>query len=483
MRLLESLSSRKNLWLFAIIFIEGYAVLAAELLAIRLLVPFVGSGTEIISIIISAVLLPLAVGYHAGSVAYKREHNRRGKRGKKVAALRQILVRNIISVMVFFTFGLSYFFLEVFFGLLEVGGITSHLAKAAVYCAVFLVYPVYLLGQTMPIVSNYFSETSLSKATGTMLFFSTLGSFLGSVFSTLVLMMTIGVHNTVIVTLALLFLLVLVIKQKLAFEVLTAGFVLIFAVMLNQDGLFKKNNIHLNNAYSIISVHELEHEEGSRIMSVNRSASSKVANEPKNRFPYIQYIEDNFIYSYMGEEPLRVLVIGAGGFTMGLGDAQSHYTFVDIDPDIKEVSEKYFLRQELGKRKEFVAASARAFLRREKGEYDLIIIDAYTNYYTIPAECVTQEFFQAVKERLAPGGAVVANYIISPNMDDKFARRAQNTFASVFPQAGRQVIGNYSPWVKDRTQLLNNLFIYKDQGVDDRVIYRDDLNTYSIDKY
>ena len=58
--------SIRDRFLFFVIFLEGFVVLSLELLAIRLTIPFVGSGTDTISIIIAAVLLPLAFGYYRG---------------------------------------------------------------------------------------------------------------------------------------------------------------------------------------------------------------------------------------------------------------------------------------------------------------------------------------------------------------------------------------------------------------------------------
>ena len=52
--------------LFVVIVLEGYVVLATELLAIRQSIPYVGGGTDTVSIVIAAVLLPLALGYWAG---------------------------------------------------------------------------------------------------------------------------------------------------------------------------------------------------------------------------------------------------------------------------------------------------------------------------------------------------------------------------------------------------------------------------------
>lgn len=458
-------------------------MLATELLAIRLLIPFVGSGTEVISITISAVLLPLAIGYHKGSKAFHREYSRAIKAGRRPKTLREVLVKNILTVMVMLCFGLSYFFLDLFFEIFRSLGVVSPLIKTALYGAVFLVYPVYLLGQTIPIVSNYFSRNSLSEATGMMLFFSTLGSFLGSVFSTLILMMTVGVNNTVIVTMAMLFLAVLLVKKKPTFEVFFAASLVIFTFLLNQDSLFNKNKIYSNNAYSTIQVKDTA-VPGERIMYVNKSPSSKIGDDASSRFQYIAYIEDNFIYTYKETEPLKILVIGAGGFTLGAHDRKNEYTFVDIDPDIKHVSEDYFLKSKLGRNKKFYASSARSFLQNNKDKYDLIVIDAYTNLLSIPSECVTVEFFREVKEKLQGEGVVIANFIGSASFRDKFAIRLYNTFNEVFPTFTRHIIGDYSPWRGTEEPLLNNLYIYINrEDINDKAVYSDDLNTHSLDKY
>ena len=55
-----------SLILLVAVALEGYVVLAVELLAIRQLTPYVGNATDTVAIVIAAVLLPLAFGYEAG---------------------------------------------------------------------------------------------------------------------------------------------------------------------------------------------------------------------------------------------------------------------------------------------------------------------------------------------------------------------------------------------------------------------------------
>jgi hypothetical protein len=481
----------KTLLLFFIILIEGYVVLACELLAIRQLIPFVGSGTETISIIISAVLLPLAIGYHFGGRSFKTAYHKARLKGKERLSVRKILLRNIISSLAILSLGLSYVFLEIFFPLIETLNIHNRLLQTALFSSLFLVTPVFLLGQTVPLVSNYFSRAKLSEITGKMLFFSTTGSFLGSVFSTIILMTFIGVHYTVIITLSLLAVLALLLSRRLlSYEPFFCLFILSLLFMMNNNSMMQMLHIVSDNNYNLVRIIDVPKDEA-RILEANRSWSSKVSKDPKNNFVYWNYIQKMYIDPIMqpGSAPKDILIIGAGGFTIGLPDKINHYVFVDIDPALKDISEKYFLKEKLSPNKHFAPASARAFVRGHDKKYDFILLDAYTNVISLPMEVTTREFLLDTKKLLKDNGILIANIISSPTFQDRFSVRYHNTFASVFPIFSRQIIVDYDGWepAKDfatmRKQARNVLYIYYNNTLmDDRVVYTDDRNTYSLDR-
>lgn len=475
----------KTRLLFLVILVEGYVVLACELLAIRQLIPFVGSGTETISIIISAVLLPLAIGYHYGGLSYKRHFENAKKHGKRHLSVRKVLLKNIISALAILTLGLSYVFMEVFFALMNAINIHHRLAQTALYSGLFLVTPVFLLGQTVPLISNYFSRSKLSEITGKMLFFSTVGSFLGSVFSTIVLMTIIGVHNTVIVTLGMLGAMgLLLTRKRFNYEMVFIGLIMLALWGMNSNNTMRKFKIVSNNAYNTVSILDLP-SQGAKVLMANRSASSKISKSRDNMFAYCQYIEANFIAPLRegsNETPRDILILGAGGFTMGHDDTFNRYTFVDIDKDLKSVAEEHFLQEKLSPNKRFVPMSARAFVHSDHQKYDLIIVDLYTNVVSLPMESVTREFLLDVKKLLKDDGIVLANVISSPAYDDKFTVRYNNTFASVFPTYSRQIIGKFNPWT-EQTNDVNILYMYFNSPlVGDSTVYTDDRNTFSLDR-
>lgn len=478
----------KTQLLFLVIFIEGYVVLATELLAIRLLIPFVGSGTETISIIISAVLLPLAIGYHLGGGAFKKHFLSTARSGKAARSVRRILQRNIIIALAILTLSLSYSFVELFFVNLGNHGIHNRLLQTCIYSLIFLVTPVFILGQTVPLISNYFSRHKLSEITGKMLFFSTTGSFFGSVFSTIVLMTFAGVHITVIITLMLLALISLLLSRRiLCLQTLLCVLIISLLVAINSGVMMNRMRIVADNAYNTVQIF-VKTADQSKTMIVNRSFSSHISKDPNDRFPYVAYIEDNFIapLNKANGQPRDILILGAGGFTFGLYDAVNNYTFVDIDKSLQSLAEARFLPGKLAENKHFVAASARAFVHSESKQYDLIVIDTYTNAISIPMETTTQEFFQDTKKRLKNNGILVANILSSPTFSDAFTVRYNNTFNSVFPSSSRQIIGTIDPWqhmVSDKMSTASIIYsFYNTSYADDKAIYTDDKNTHSLDR-
>jgi spermidine synthase len=417
-------------WLLLLtITLEGYVVLAMELLAIRQLTPFTGSSTDTISIIIAAVLLPLAIGYHVGG----------NIRSQSPDIIRLRLARNLLVAGAIFTLGFIYLHVGMFFEILASLGVSNRLLKTVLYVALFLVYPTYLLGQTIPLASQAMPADNLARLTGRMLFYSTLGSFLGSVVSTIILMAWLGVHNTFTFTLTVLMGLVILLtgKARHAYTLCALALVL-YTVNMNGTAVLERLHIVQNNAYNLVAVYQSK---AGKILSVNGSSSSLLSSEnPPRSFTYVDFINTNILKLLPSHKPHHILVIGAGGFTLGLQDHVNHYTYLDIDRDLKTTSEKHFLGHTLGNNKHFVAQSARSFLRNTEDTYDVIVVDAFTNRKTIPAELVTQEFFQEVRLRLNPGGIMAANIIASPSFESAYSRAIDTTIRSVFPFVSRQIV-------------------------------------------
>lgn len=462
---------KRNFILYFIIFLEGYVVLSAELMAIRQIIPFVGSGTDTLSIIIAAVLMPLAVGYYAG--------------GRYRGRVRQKLIRNFLIAGIFLTFGLSYVVLQALFtGFTEGLEWKNRLVLTTLYALLFIVTPVYLLGQTVPLISNYFRRAHLPRTTGKILFCSTVGSFLGAVFTTIVLMNTIGVSGTAMVTIACISVLVLLLsKQLVSLNVLVAAGLFLSAFALNSPTALRSVSVVNDNAYNTA---QIEKYGDALYLRLNRSYSSGIyPDDPEaHAYEYVRYIEDRYIRHFRRTNMKgRILVLGAGGFTIGLNDTRNDYTFVDIDHDLKHLAETHFLKRKLGDNKHFIAEEARGYLARVEDMFDLIIVDVFRGLDTgAPEHLATKEFFTQVKNRLTPRGVMIVNHFGSALAEDAYSRGLDNTIRSVFPHANRVPVYDFNPWQSTTSADNNVLYIARNRKGERGNIYRDNLNKSMFDK-
>lgn len=465
--------------LFLIIFLEGYVVLSTELLAIRLMIPFAGSGADIVSVVIAAVLLPLAVGYYRGGHA-----RRKNRYGDPARSIRKRLVFNLMASSAILSLGLSYVFLDSGLDIFRnFVGMNNRVLLTVLYSTFFLITPVYLLGQTIPLISHYFPRAQLPVAAGKILFFSTLGSFAGAIFSTLVLMPFLGVHIAVIVTIGCLMVLTILLqRRKFSLTSLGAVAIFLFAVWLNSPQSMRDAGILSNNQYNTLQVVDYDLN-NMRVMMVNKSYASVVYQDRRDTNAiYNALIEKNFIGpAAIQERPLSILVLGAGGFTIGRKDMVNQYTFVDLDSQLKHVAEEYFLKEKLGENKKFVPMEARAFLLQSKDKYDLIVIDLFKDYVTMPDDVMVHEFFREIKNHLKDDGAMAANFVVSPFLGDKYSKNIDTTIRSVFPYLNREVTGAYNPWNKN--QMTVNVLYSAQNGPDHQpVVYTDDKNRAVYDR-
>lgn len=469
----------QTLVLFTIIIVEGYIVLASELLTIRQTIPYVGSGTDTISIIIAAVLMPLAFGYHFGGKFKPR------KVFGKFITIRKKLIVNIAISSTFLTFALSYVFIRIFFKWLPTIGYEDNISKTVIFCLIFIVVPVYLLGQTVPLISNYFSKEKLAQITGKILFFSTVGSFFGAVFSSVILMSTLGVHHTASLNFVLLTILVTLLqKRKMGIITLYMVSLTLFMLFINSDVIMNNRKIRKNNQYNTIQTVELN--EKGRFLFVNENHSSHYKDDG-SKYNYIEFAEKVGLESILlSTTQHNILVIGAGGFTFGHNDRNptNQYTYVDIDKDLKDVAERYILKEPIGDNKSFVPKPARAFLTETDKKYDLIYLDAYKGGVSIPEQLVTQEFYEQIKSHLKDKGILITNFILSPNFNNALSRNLDNTFRSVFPHVSRYIInGNYHLWTDSKTLSINVAYLYRhEDDYDYGHIYTDNKNTVFYDK-
>ncbi len=466
------MNKKISLFLFVVILISGYVSLALELLAMRQVIPYLGNDTIIASIIIGVVLIFLSIGYYMS-----------GKIDIKKTSIRERILRNFVISTVFIFIGTSYVFLQYYFKLFEYVGLTNRIGQAFAFSLLLLAVPSYLLAQTTPLVSNYFSKNISGKTTGQMLFYGTIGSFAGSILTTLFIMPFFGVNYAVMFNICLITVAILILNKRSRIEIYIACFLfIVLTFMFNNSVVERKMGILSNNEYSTVKVVDVDGGD-SKLMIVNNSPSSKVSNNKELMFEYVKYIDNNFISTLPNDKPKDILILGAGGFTIGINDSFNNYTYVDIDESLLEISEKYFLEKGLGNNKKFVVRDARIFIKNTNKKYDLIILDTYSNAYDIPTHLITAEYFIDVKDKLKDNGMMVANIIASPDFKDNFSVIVDNTLRSVFSNLQRQVVQDFNPWrIGDEVFYANIIYAYYNGEFRTNKIYTDNNNSVVFDK-
>ncbi|KTD65871.1 fused MFS/spermidine synthase [Legionella spiritensis] len=444
--------------LLAILLLEGFVTISVEILTIRQLIPFFGNSVIITSIIIGFFLLFLALGYWRGG-SYQHDFYRK-------------LSNNFIRAMIWIGIGLSYVFILFFYYLTAIRLLFPYWISLTLYLLLVLAPIVYWLGQTIPLTTNLFNQQlKVSHISGRALFLSTIGSFLGALVTSLLLFQYLGVAWTVFINCLLLYGLIIQLRSSADLHwgsVLMLLIVILLIMIININ--YEKKLFKLTNNYANYQV--LETKEFNKVLQINLSGSSMLSSDRK-AYPYIEFIR-NLLFEQLQLRHKKILVIGAGGFSLtASGTNNNEVTYVDIDPDIKELAEKHFLGEPVSGR--FVGQDARLYLNQDPQRFDVIVSDVYSNQATVPESMLTREYFRQLDSHLKPHGFIVVNIIASPFFRDTYSKRVYNTVHQVFPFCA--VIPLH--WHEQKS---NVIYICGKQSPD-KSVYRDDLNSATFDYF
>lgn len=463
------MSNRIRKILLLAIFIGGFSSLSMELVVMRQLSGFVGSTAVTASIIIGIYLAFMSWGYYQGSIMPLRKNSIRRRASEDFV---------IIALMIMLS--CSYILIDIYFMGMSALGITSNIMQTFVFSFALLSFGPFLFGRIIASLSRYL-ERYQRNYTGKIMAIDTVGSVLGSIVTTLVIMPFIGVNHTVMLLVGITLIGAFLLCRRRYCHWLSVYLIIISVFMLNQkELLYKIYRIVENNEVSTISVHTTNKNQ-SREMVMNGGNASKISTNPALRFEYVQFIEDNFLQYLPQNEKKDILIVGAGGFTMGLEDDFHNYTYVDVDKSLQHVAETRFIKRKLGANKQFIVQDANQFLKESQKKYDFIVLDTYSSHNIIPLDLITEEYFRRVKSNLKEGGIVAMNIVTAPNFYNDFSMNIDNTIRHVFTNnLQRQVINNYDAWCQKNCDNKNIMYVYyhhKNSGK----VYTINMNTAFYD--
>jgi spermidine synthase len=346
--------------------------------------------------------------------------------------------------------------------------------------------PIYLASQTVPMLAELTNvDGHAGKASGKVLFFSTMGSVAGGIITPVWLFPTLGVARSTLIVCGSLAIAAAVmalghfLMLKMA-GVGAAGLIIVvsaYAFAPSPSAVYA-----FDSAYQSVRIVEEKGEDGrtERVLLMGGSRASGIyAGSGETSFAYVLAAEQAL--AEVGPE--TVLVIGAAGFTFPRDVANvasvKRIDAVDVDPVVKYIAEQKFLQRALPAKVRFLPLSARYAVRRlrkDGNRYGFTLVDAYFGK-GIPDELVTVEFFRDIRE---VSGHTAVNVVMDRDMDSDFAKNLLASF--------REAFGGV--WVKDvkpGDEYLTNVLVTdwavagSEKWGGNGVVYRDDKNSAGRD--
>jgi spermidine synthase len=414
--------------LMALVFVVGASSLGVEIAAARLLAPYFGASTVVWANTIGVVLVALSAGYWFGGRYADRHPHLRG------LCLLVLAAAVLIAAVPFAARPFLSFSVDAF-DTISIGGFAGSLFGVLVLVAV----PVTLLGAAAPWAARLAvgEVASSGEVVGRLYAISTAGSLLGTMVSALLLIPLLGTQRTFLV-----FALALALVAAAGIGRRGVGVPLALLALLAVPVGTIKGDAEGRVLYEAETTHQyarvVEQPDGTRVLELNEGQAVHSLYRPGSYLTG-DYWDGQLVLPAAArpQPPGRIAILGnaAGTVARSFGHffPATAVDAVEIDAELTELGRRFFdLRNP---RMEVFGEDARPWLQRSEGGYDAIMVDAYRQPY-IPFYLATREFFELVRERLAPGGVVILN-VGHPEGGQELERVLGRTMAAAFPRVLR----------------------------------------------
>ncbi len=416
-----------------LVFVVGTGSLGAEIAAVRLLAPYFGASTIVWANTIGIVLVALSVGYWLGGRFADRHPHIRG------LCLLTLVAALLLAAVPFVADPL----LEVAVGALDeisAGAFLGSLLAVLVLVAI----PVLLLGAVSPWAIRLAVGTVEQAGTvaGRLYALSTAGSLVGTLLSALLLIPLVGTRRTFLVfALAIAGVAVLGLRPVRRYALAPAAIVVLIALPVGTLKASETGRVIYETDTEYQYARVIESADGTRALELNEGQAQHSIYRPDDVLTGDVW-DGHLVLPFAALErpPERVAILGnAAGTTSRAYEELFPDTEIDgveIDGELSEIGRRYFDMN--NPRLNLFHEDARPFLRRVETRYDVISVDAYRQPY-IPFYLTTREFFELVRDRLAPGGVVIVN-AGHPEGQDDLEKVLTATMREVFPNVLRDPI-------------------------------------------
>lgn len=412
----------KNYSLEFVNFTVGVVVLMFELVAARIVTPYIGNTVYTWTSIIGVILAALAVGYWFGGRLADRRMQPEDVVRLLVLAAASILIMTVLKDGILTTISGNSMPLQL---------------QALIAGLILFAIPTALLGAASP----YLARLSIRdlKTSGQRLArmsaAGTVGSLIGTFLTGYVLFGYLGTHLILCLIIIILIAVSFVMSRRLLLVqrlLIALASILLTQTSLpvNATGLIRDTD----TAYSRVLIRNLQISgEPARILQIdNQGLESGEFLDGSKRLAFGY----NRAFAYLaGLNPKAkdTLIIGGGAFSLpsyfSRTQPGARIDVVELDGKLQTLSSKYFGFKKPGGMNIYTQ-DGRAYLNRNKNLYDAIYNDAFTSVIP-PFQLLTKEAVLRLKASLKPQGFTAVN-IISPLGGEPF-KSVADTFGSVFP--------------------------------------------------
>jgi spermidine synthase len=371
-------------------FVEGAAVMAAELCGAKLLAPVFGSSLFVWASVMGITLGALAGGYFFGGwlTTLKKTPSRTLFFVLSAAAL-FLLIMPVISYYV--VPRISYM---------------SFLPGVIVSTGTLLFLPVFFLGASSPlfILLQTNDIHDAGKVSGTVYAVSTLGGILATFFCGFYLIPVAGLNITLLI-----FGSVLLLVNVIVFRSLKGSVLFLFIGVLYFNYQLKSGaDTSLMRSDSILGKLEVmdifNGKDSVRILKINEIIQTEMNLKNKNSVSeYIQLLD-----TLIDKKDGSALVLGlGGGLTANMLSKKNYRTEgVEFDERIIEAAKNHFF---LDPSVRAIDEDARFFLNRTEETYDVILADLFKAEEQ-PSHVLTVESLENLKKNLKQGGRIFVSW-------------------------------------------------------------------------
>jgi spermidine synthase len=395
---------------YVIMFIASFCSLVIEMVAGRILAPFVGVSIYTWTSIIGVILAGISIGAYIGGKLVDRFPFRKTLGWllllSGIAALTIIPLTNLVAS---YRFNLPL------------------MVRIFIVTMVIFFLPGCILGTISPVVVRLTLKNldSAGNVIGKIYAVSTLGAIIGTFATGFLLISWMGTRS-IILTMGIILILAALFsgalfktRKAIAVFVIIAApciwgvYAFAFKIPLRENTYFYKESDYYT--IKLMTTTSSDQKTSLKAMVLDNLIHSYVCLEDPLHieYEYERIYSDVLKWKFKKDENFKSLTIGGGGYTfpryMEVVYPRAQIDVVEIDPEVTNIVYKHLGLSADTRIKSF-NTDGRWFVMNCKEKYDLIFTDAY-NDLSIPYHLTTKEFVAQLKSILNPDGLIMSNII------------------------------------------------------------------------